>query len=250
MKNLLINTVVHRKQAIKDNSKAVLHSKFIGLPMILKNRDPQDELCCEKLCLNGAILLSPFRIDLGKCSFCKRCSIAFPKLICFTSHHKLSATSREMLIIDDTCDNESYEKRAILPLKSKIFKRSLSLRSVCAGGNGACEAELNACFNVNFDAGRYGIKMVASPRHADGIIISGPITGNMAVALEKAFEATPNPKLIILLGCDAISGGVFANSKNLNRSFLDRNIPTLYIPGAPPHPQTIIHGIMKMLDRV
>lgn len=249
MKNLMMNMLVHKKQAIKDNSKAVLHENFIGFPIISKKRDIFEESQCEKLCLTGAILLAPFRVDLGKCNFCKRCSLHFPNLIQFTRHHKLSTTKREHLIIDENCDYSSYTESAIEPLKNSIFKRSLALRSVCAGGNGACEAELNACFNVNFDAGRYGIKMVASPRHADGLVITGPISENMTVALEKTYEATPNPKIFILLGADAISGGIFSHSNKLNRAFLSENTPTLYIPGAPPHPQTIIHGIMKLLNK-
>jgi Ni,Fe-hydrogenase III small subunit len=109
--------------------------------------------------------------------------------------------------------------------------------------------ELNAAGNVNFDMGRYGIEFVASPRHADGIVITGPISENMAEAIQICYDATPSPKVIILVGTDAISGGLFANSLAVNRSFLDKYTVDLYVPGNPPHPLTFINGILSMIGR-
>jgi len=109
--------------------------------------------------------------------------------------------------------------------------------------------ELNASGNVNFDMGRYGIEFVASPRHADGIVITGPVSENMAEALQICYDATPSPKIIILVGTDAISGGIFSESKAVNREFLSKYPVDLYIPGNPAHPLTFINGLLQLIGR-
>jgi Ni,Fe-hydrogenase III small subunit len=107
--------------------------------------------------------------------------------------------------------------------------------------------ELNACGNVNFDMGRYGIEFVASPRHADGIVITGPISKNMAEPLQITYDAIPSPKIIILAGTDAISGGIFEGSPAIDRKFIEQNQIDLYIPGNPVHPLTFINGVIDLL---
>ena len=109
--------------------------------------------------------------------------------------------------------------------------------------------ELNAAGNVNFDMGRYGIEFVASPRHANGIVITGPVSQNMTKALQTCFEAIPEPKLIILAGTDAISGGLFRSGKAINRGFLNNFQVDLYVPGNPVHPLTFIHGVLNLTGR-
>ena len=89
--------------------------------------------------------------------------------------------------------------------------------------------------------------MVASPRHADALVLSGPITRNMAQALHVCWEAIPEPKLVIAVGACAISGGLFAECEELNRDFLERFAPALYVPGCPAHPLTFICGILDLL---
>jgi Ni,Fe-hydrogenase III small subunit len=107
--------------------------------------------------------------------------------------------------------------------------------------------EINALSNVNFDLGRYGIDMVASPRHADGLVLSGPISRNMADALQIAWDAIPEPKLVIAVGACAISGGIFAECNEVDRAFLDKFKPALYVPGCPTHPLSFISGILDLL---
>jgi Ni,Fe-hydrogenase III small subunit len=107
--------------------------------------------------------------------------------------------------------------------------------------------ELGAAGNVNFDMGRYGIEFVASPRHADGIVITGPVSENMAGALEICYDATPSPKIIILVGTDAISGGLFADSPAVKRDFIENHHIDLYVPGNPAHPLTFINGVMDLV---
>jgi Ni,Fe-hydrogenase III small subunit len=106
--------------------------------------------------------------------------------------------------------------------------------------------ELNAANNVQFDMSRFGIEFVASPRHADGIVITGPITENMAKSVQICYDAVPEPKIIVLVGTDAISGGILGNSKAIDRSFLDKYHIDLYIPGNPAHPLTIINGLLDL----
>jgi Ni,Fe-hydrogenase III small subunit len=107
--------------------------------------------------------------------------------------------------------------------------------------------ELNATGNVNFDFGRYGVEFVASPRHADGIAITGPVAANMSEALNICYDAVPEPKIIILIGTDAISGGIFIDSPALNRKFMDEHHIDLYVPGNPAHPLTFINGVMDLM---
>ena len=188
-------------------------------------------------------------IDLGKCVFCKECQFALPGKITFTNDYKIATNSREAMIIQTGEDKPvMLDPEKIRKEIKSFFRHALKLRQVSAGGDNSCEMELNAAGNVNFDMGRYGIEFVASPRHADGIVITGPITENMAEALQICYDAVPDPKIIILCGTDAISGGIFANSPALNRSFLDKYPIDLYVPGNPVHPLTFINGVLGLIQ--
>ena len=118
-----------------------------------------------------------------------------------------------------------------------------------AGGDASCEMELNATGNVNFDFGRYGVDFTASPRHADGVVITGPVSCNMAAALDICYDAVPDPKIIVACGADACSGGLFAESRAVDRSFFERHRVDLWLPGAPTHPMVFIEGIMNLTGR-
>lgn len=240
----------HGNQAIKDIKTAKINEMHRGYPVLdLTNCDSGCNECI-KVCPTGAIKCSPLKIDLGKCIFCGACQRKCKtKKIKFSNFHKIAVDSPEKLIIDSGLSCEDFEKKAIRvrhEIKS-IFGRSLKLRSISAAGCSGCELELNACSNVNFDMGRFGVDIVASPRHADGIIITGPISENMAEAVESTFRAVPDPKIVILAGACAISGGVFQHSNALKRTFIENNEITLYIPGCPIHPLTVINGIIKLI---
>ena len=230
------------KQFIPDIKNAPIKEQFRGLP-ILKSGQVDDSVCP-----TGALKSNPLSIDLGKCTLCGACKC---DSISFSNFYKLSSTSRENLIIKENMTAEDYEKLAIISRKEikKVFGKSLKLRQVSAGGCNGCELELNACSNCNFDMGRFGIDFVASPRHADGIVITGPITKNMAEALENCYHSTPDPKIVILAGACAISGGVFQNSEELDRSFLEKYPIDLYIPGCPIHPLTFINGVLDFITK-
>jgi Ni,Fe-hydrogenase III small subunit len=132
----------------------------------------------------------------------------------------------------------------------RLFRRSLKLRQVSAGGDNAAEAELNVLGTVVFDMGRFGIQFVASPRHADGLVVTGPVSENMKLALRKTYDAVPPPKIVIAVGACAISGGIFRDQPEVNNG-VDSVLPVdLYIPGNPPHPLTILDGLLRLLGRL
>jgi Ni,Fe-hydrogenase III small subunit len=195
----------------------------------------------------AAIFVNPVSIDLGKCTFCGECALQFPEKIQFTTDYKISTNDRERLIIQEGEDKPVEVNSATVRKEiHSLFGRSLKLRQVSAGGDNSCEWELGAANNVQFDMSRFGIEFVASPRHADGIVITGPITKNMAEPLQIAYDATPDPKIVVLVGTDAISGGIFADSPAIDRSFLEKYHIDLYIPGNPAHPLTVINGLLDL----
>jgi len=230
-----------KSQYIKDIRNASMREQFRGFPII---KSGEVDISC---CPTGALSANPNTIDLGKCTLCGNCKC---DSIQFTNRYKLGATSREQLVITENMTADEYEKIAIKARKEikQVFSKSLKLRQISAGGCNGCEMELNACSNCNFDMGRFGIDFVASPRHADGIVITGPITKNMAFALEDCYESVPEPKIIILAGACAISGGIFQHSSELNRTFLEKHPIDLYIPGCPIHPLTFINAVLEFIS--
>lgn len=232
-------------QYIPDLAAAV-PGGYRARPTIAAGDCPAGCTQCRDVCPSAAIALDPVRIDLGRCVFCGDCETACgQRRIGFTSDHKLAATERDALIV--SAAHPAIDPVAVNAALRRRYGRSLKLRSVSAGGCNGCEMELNAVGNVNFDFGRYGVDFVASPRHADVLVLSGPITQNMAAALEICWDAMPEPRLLIAVGACAISGGVFADADGVDRSFLERVKPSLYLPGCPCHPLTLINGIMQLL---
>jgi len=202
------------------------------------------------LCPAGAIQTDPVGINLGKCVFCRECEFACPEKIRFTNDYRLAVNDPADLIVYPGDQEIRVKKEKVRTEIPKMFRNSLKLRQVSAGGDNSCEMELNAAGNVNFDMGRFGIEFVASPRHADGIVITGPISGNMSDALQICHEAVPTPRIIILAGTDAISGGLYKESPAVNRAFLDKYPVDLYVPGNPTHPLTFINGVLDLINRV
>jgi len=246
----MLNTVkilYHQgKQFIPDLRTAKVPGIFTGRPEI--SSDKVDVKALVECCPTGAISSDPVGIDLGKCTFCRECVRLFPEKVRFTTDYKMSTNERSRLIIKEgICVPIKLNSEIIRNEIHKLFGGSLKLRQVSAAGDNSCEWELNAAGNVNFDMGRYGIEFVASPRHADGIVITGPISKNMAGPLQMTYDATPSPKIIILAGTDAISGGIFAGGPAIDRSFIENNHIDLYIPGNPVHPLAFINGVADLL---
>jgi Ni,Fe-hydrogenase III small subunit len=246
----MINTLKILKhqgnQFIKDVTSVILNEPFRGRPVISNEKVDEFELI--NLCPTGAISLRPVSINLAKCTFCNECALRFPDKIKFTADYKISANTLSSLIIREGEDKLVRIKPELIRKEIfSFFHGSLKLRQVSAAGDNSAELELNAAGNVNFDIGRFGIEFVASPRHADGIVITGPISDNMALPLQICLDSVPDPKIIILCGVDAISGGIFSDSPALNRSFLDKYKIDLYVPGNPPHPLTFINGVLELI---
>ena len=237
----------HRTARYPDGP-ADLPPRYRGRPRLDQARCPDGCAACAAACPTKAIRTDPLALDLGACLFCPVCTEACPeRAIVFTGDHRLAARTR-----DDLVDRggEVRLAGAIEERMRNLFGRSLRLRHVAAGDCGGCAAELTALGNVVFDLGRFGVQFVASPRHADGIVVTGPVTPNMAAALRETWAAVPDPKIVIAVGACAISGGPFGVGETALAG-LPADLPVdLYVPGCPPHPFSLLDGLLRLLDRL
>jgi Ni,Fe-hydrogenase III small subunit/NAD-dependent dihydropyrimidine dehydrogenase PreA subunit len=248
MMNVLATALKQKKWTIEyPKGEPVIPERFRGLPVLDSTKCISNCHACVEACPTGA-LKEGLIIDLGSCLFCNQCVRACPHgAISFSREFRMAARTRGDLIfknnslkIIDSLDKES----------KRLFGRSLKLRQVSAGGCGACEADTNVLGTIVYDLGRFGVQFVASPRHADGLLITGPVSKNMRLALEKTYEALPAPKLVIAAGACSISGGPYIDHPEVLNG-ADPILPVdLYIPGCPPHPLTILHGILSLLGRL
>ncbi|MEI6765919.1 MAG: NADH:ubiquinone oxidoreductase [Bacteroidota bacterium] len=245
----ILKIVKHQgRQYIPDPASVKLPATHPGKPVLNATACQINCSACNDICPAHAIGLTPLSLDLGKCVFCSECEELCPeKKIHFTPDFKICSNHDDGLIVVEGPERQIVLNPDIIRNEIKrTFGSSLKLRLVSAGSCNGCELELNACGNVNFDMGRYGIEFLASPRHCDGIVVTGPIVENSVKALELTWEAIPQPKILILAGACAVSGGMFADSPAVDRSFLATHKPDLLIPGCPPHPLTIISGILAL----
>ena len=185
-------------------------------------------------------------IDLGRCLFCADCAVCPSGAITFSNDYRLAASSREDLLM---AQEGPRLAKALHKKMLSLFGRSLKLRQVSAGGCNGCEADLNVLGTLVYDLGQFGIQFVAAPRHADGLIVTGPVTENMRAALLATYEAMPAPKLVIAAGTCAINGGPYRNETEVHNGVTDLLPVDLFIPGCPPHPYTTLDGLLRMLDK-
>lgn len=227
-----------------------LPERFRGRPTIDVSRCQEDCRACVDACPTDAITKDEqgLGLDLGRCLFCTDCTQACPEeALHYTSEYRLAARTRADLVLKD---QTFHLAQALDDQARRLFGRSLKLRQVSAGGCNACEADVNVLNTIVFDLGRFGIQFVASPRHADGLLITGPVTQNMQLALKKTYDAVPTPKIVIAVGACAISGGPFLNHPEVHNG-ADSTVPVdLYVPGCPPHPITILDALLRLLGRI
>jgi Ni,Fe-hydrogenase III small subunit/formate hydrogenlyase subunit 6/NADH:ubiquinone oxidoreductase subunit I len=228
-----------------------LPARFRGLPVIdvLKCIDGCE--ACMAACPTGALSRGAdgrVRLDLGACIFCADCAAACPaEAIAFTGDYRLATRTREALVVGE---GELRRAEALGGRLRRQLGRSLRLRQVSAGGCNACEADANVLSTVGWDMGRFGIQFVASPRHADGLLVTGPVTQNMRLALEKTYLAVPDPKIVIASGACAISGGLYAGMPESCGGVAGILAVDLFVPGCPPHPLTLLDGLLRLIGRI
>lgn len=190
------------------------------------------------------------------CIFCGRCEeVCTNGAIKLTQEYELASKTREGLLLQVGRKHEGDNQIEIMGqrLHSKIkniFGRSLSIREVHAGSCNGCEVEVNSLTNSIYDIERFGMHIVASPRHADMLLVTGPVGRNMELALLKTYNATPEPKLVVAMGSCACNGGIFGDTY-ASGGGVDKFLPVdAYIAGCPPRPQAVIFGIMVAIDKL
>ena len=227
-----------------------LPDRFRGLPVLETARCPEGCRKCADVCPTDALRVSAGgpTLDLGRCLFCTDCTEACPHgALRFSGDWRLATRERDDLKVGA---RSLRLARALDEKSRRLFGRSLKLRQVSAGGCNGCEADVNVLGTVVFDLGRFGIQFVASPRHADGLLITGPVTANMELALRKTYEAVPPPRIVVAVGACAISGGPYVDHAEV-RNGAGGIVPVdLHVPGCPPHPITILDGLLRLLGRI
>ena len=230
----------------------------------------RDAHIAAEACPTGAIFISEAGgsrqvvVDYGKCTYCGECSDADPDAVEMTHECELAVADRRHLMVtaEYAVNREGiryklnqvrHGEELAARVRDRIHEtlgRSLAIRELDAGSCNGCEVEITALNNPLYDLERLGIHFVASPRHADMLLVTGPVTRNMELALTKTYNATPDPKVVVAVGACGISGGIFGRNY-ATLGGVDQVVPVdVYIPGCPPHPVALLHGILLAVGRI
>lgn len=216
----------------------VLPDRFAGRPVVFPEKVSAE---ARSVCPVEAISESG-RLDLGRCIFCGKCAKVCPEGIQFTSEYRMGAFSQEALNVPGV---EPWQESSNAELR-KLCGKSLKIREVSAGGCAACELDFNVLNTLAWDIGRFGIQVVASPRHADALLVTGPVSDNMRLALEKTYNAMPKPSFVIAGGACAISGGLYREGTTAGG--VGSILPVdMYVPGCPPHPAVMLEALLRLI---
>ncbi len=241
----------HRTIRFPRGAPPALPDRFRGLPTLDASRCAPGCADCAASCPSRALARASdgrMTMDLGACLFCGDCAAACSRgALTFSRDHRLATRRREDLVVTD---GQLARADALARQLVRTLGRSLRLRQVSAGGCNACEADANVLGTVGWDMGRFGIQFVASPRHADGLLVTGPVTRNMLLALRKTFEAVPDPRIVIASGACAISGGPYVGASEVCGGVPGILPVDLFVPGCPPHPLTLLDGLLRLIGRV
>ncbi len=266
MHNIIKKMLQHGTVTVDYPKKPIKSSFITGAPEF-DLKKCKGCMNCMNICPTGAIVFAENpsekaktpAVNLDECVFCRFCEEKCTNgAVSLTGRFELAQKSREALRASPLYVQEKevlgleYELIG-KQLKEKVystFGKSLHIREVDAGSCNGCDSEINALGSPYNDIERFGIHFVASPRHADMLLVTGCVTRNMEVALIKTYNAVPSPKLVVAVGACACSGGIFKDSY-AGRNGIDSVLPVdVYIPGCPPRPQAIIYGILKSIGRL
>ena len=226
-----------------------LPDRFRGRPALDATKCRDGCRACADACPTQAITADGgLQLDLGRCLFCTACVDVCPEgAIRYTRDHRMATTRRADLVLT------GGELRLAEQMSAELYRilgRALRLREVCAGSCNACDLDTNVLNTVGWDLSRFGVQFVASPRHADGLVVTGAISQNMRHALLETYEAVPRPRIVVAVGACALSGGPFRDSRDVLNGVEGLLPVDLYIPGCPPHPLTILDGLLRLLGRI
>ncbi len=249
---------------------ARLSSGYRGLPEFDLEKW-QDAGPAAEACPTGAIAITDSEgsrvvtVDYGRCILCGECAAASTDgAVRIGQRFEMAVRDRNDLMISAEYSRDSAGRHTRLVSSTpvheigakltreihRVLGRSLAIREVDAGSCNGCELEIIALNNPIHDIERFGIHFVASPRHADMLLVTGPVTRNMELALRKTYDATPDPKVVVAVGACGISGGIFGVNY-ATRGGVDQVIPVdVYVPGCPPRPEALLSGILLAVGRL